>query len=144
MPVTAIPFKAPAAFDIPPHMADAIRHAPRQAAAMEAIALLEQVDAGEALAELAGLVHRIAVAQAVPQAAEGFDDGERIAAYANRFAPEAIQLLWQIAAQGRADLAIAMRWPCSRPTTSQCGTTNRTETVRGAVHHFHRRPAAAP
>ncbi len=50
MPVTAIPFKAPAAFDIPPHMADAIRHAPRQAAAMEAIALLEQIDAGEALA----------------------------------------------------------------------------------------------
>ena len=84
-------------------------------AAGDGPALLAQADAigarglsaGEALAELAGLVHRIAVAQAVPQAAEGFDDGERIAAYANRFAPEAIQLLWQIAAQGRADLAIA-------------------------------------
>jgi DNA polymerase-3 subunit gamma/tau len=42
---------------------------------------------------------------AVPQAAEGFDDGERIAAYANRFAPGVSS--WQIAAQGRADLAIA-------------------------------------
>ncbi len=84
-------------------------------AAGDGPALLAQADAigarglsaGEALAELAGLVHRIAVAQAVPQAAEVFDDGERITAYANRFAPEAIQLLWQIAAQGRADLAIA-------------------------------------
>jgi len=84
-------------------------------AAGDGSALLAQADAigarglsaGDALAELAGLVHRIAVAQAVPQAAEGFDDGERVAGYAARFSPEAVQLLWQIAAQGRADLAIA-------------------------------------
>jgi len=84
-------------------------------AAGDGPALLAQADAvgarglsaGDALAELAGLVHRIAVAQAVPRAAEGFDDGERVAGYAARFSPEAVQLLWQIAAQGRADLAIA-------------------------------------
>ena len=77
--------------------------------------LLEQADAisarglaaGDALAELAALMHRIAVVQAVAQAADTFDDGERVAAYAQRFSPETVQLLWQIAAQGRADLAIA-------------------------------------
>ena len=65
------------------------------------------LSADEALAEVAGLMHRIAVAQAVPQAADTFDDRERVAEYASRFAPETVQLLWQIAAQGRADLAIA-------------------------------------
>jgi DNA polymerase-3 subunit gamma/tau len=77
--------------------------------------LLEQADAiaarglaaGDALAELAALMHRIAVVQAVAQAADTYDDGERVAAYAHRFSPESVQLLWQIAAQGRADLAIA-------------------------------------
>ena len=84
-------------------------------AAGDGAALLAQADAigarglsaADALAELAGLVHRIAVAQAVPQTAAGFDDGERVAGYAQRFAPETVQLLWQIAAQGRADLAMA-------------------------------------
>ena len=84
-------------------------------AAGDGAALLEQADAigarglsaADALAELAGLVHRIAVAQAVPKAAAGFDDAKRVEDYAGRFAPETVQLLWQIAAQGRADLAIA-------------------------------------
>ena len=84
-------------------------------AAGDGAALLEQADAigarglsaADALAELAGLVHRIAVAQAVPKAAAGFDDAKRVEDYARRFAPETVQLLWQIAAQGRADLAIA-------------------------------------
>ncbi|MEO8486711.1 MAG: DNA polymerase III subunit gamma/tau [Betaproteobacteria bacterium] len=78
-------------------------------------AVLEQADAiaarglsaEVALAELASLLHRVAVVQAVPPAAESYDDGERIAGYASRFPPDAVQLLWQIAAQGRADLAIA-------------------------------------
>jgi DNA polymerase-3 subunit gamma/tau len=84
-------------------------------AANDGAALLEQADAiasrglaaDDALAELASLMHRVAVAQAVPQAAETFDDAERVAGYAATFAPESVQLLWQIAAQGRADLAIA-------------------------------------
>jgi DNA polymerase-3 subunit gamma/tau len=84
-------------------------------AANDGAALLAQADAiaarglasEDALAELAALMHRVAVAQAVPQAVETFDDAERVAGYAARFAPEAVQLLWQIAAQGRADLAIA-------------------------------------
>ena len=60
-----------------------------------------------ALEELSSLFHRIAVAQVVPAAAAGFDDAARIAAYARRFTPEMVQLLYQIAAQGRADLALA-------------------------------------
>ena len=60
-----------------------------------------------ALDELAGLFHRIAVAQTVPAAAAGFDDAERVRAYAGTFGAEAIQLSYQICAQGRADLALA-------------------------------------
>ncbi len=50
MPVTAIPFKAPAPFDIPPHMADPIRLAAPETAGEQALALLQQVDAGDAMA----------------------------------------------------------------------------------------------
>ena len=59
-----------------------------------------------ALDELAALFHRIAVAQAVPEAMVG-DDAERIAAYAARMSAEGAQLAYQICAQGRADLALA-------------------------------------
>ncbi len=60
-----------------------------------------------ALEELASLFHHVAVAQVVPQAAAAFDDAERVAAFALRFTPERVQVLYQIATQGRADLAIA-------------------------------------
>jgi len=59
-----------------------------------------------ALDELATMFYRIAVVQAVPDAA-GSDDAERIRAYAGRLTPEAAQLGYQICAQGRADLALA-------------------------------------
>jgi DNA polymerase-3 subunit gamma/tau len=59
-----------------------------------------------ALDELALLFHRVAVVQAVP-GAPGGDDGERVADYAARMAPESVQLAYQIAVQGRADLALA-------------------------------------
>jgi len=64
------------------------------------------LSAADALAELAHLFHRIAVAQVVPDATGG-EDADRIAAIASRFTPEAAQLGWQIVAQGRADLALA-------------------------------------
>lgn len=50
MTVTAIPFKAPAPFDIPPHMGDPIRQAALETAGEQALALLRQVDAGDAMA----------------------------------------------------------------------------------------------
>jgi DNA polymerase-3 subunit gamma/tau len=62
---------------------------------------------GPALDEIASLFHRIAVAQAVPAAATQLDDGERVADYAGKFSPEMVQLIYQIATQGRAELALA-------------------------------------
>ena len=77
-------------------------------------ALLAEVDAlaasGQAFApaldELASLFHRIAIAQVVPDAPKA-DDAEQVAAYAARMSPENVQLAYQIAVQGRSDLALA-------------------------------------
>jgi len=60
-----------------------------------------------ALEELATLFHRIAIAQAVPDAADALADGSRVSAFAAVFAPDAVQLAYQICVQGRADLALA-------------------------------------
>jgi len=88
-------------------IADALAAGDGRALLAEADAIAARgLAAGDALAELAHLFHRIAVAQAVPAANAG-DDADRIAGYAERFSPEAVQLCWQIVAQGRADLAIA-------------------------------------
>jgi DNA polymerase-3 subunit gamma/tau len=84
-------------------------------AADDGPALLAESDAlharglasADALAELAALFHRVAVAQVVPDAAKSFDDAERVAVYAARFDAETVQLHYQIATQGRADLALA-------------------------------------
>ncbi len=65
------------------------------------------LSSAQALDELASLFHRIAVAQVVPDAAKAFDDADRLAGYASAFDAETVQLYYQIAAQGRADLAIA-------------------------------------
>ncbi len=65
------------------------------------------IDFEAALAELASLYHRIAVAQTVPAAADAFDDAERIAALAAGMSPEATQLAYQICVQGGADLTLA-------------------------------------
>ena len=62
---------------------------------------------GSALDDLAGLFHRIAVAQVVPDGVETFDDADRVRAYATAFTADAVQLAYQISAQGRADLALA-------------------------------------
>ncbi|HET9668014.1 MAG TPA: DNA polymerase III subunit gamma/tau [Casimicrobiaceae bacterium] len=59
-----------------------------------------------ALDELASLFHRIAIAQVVPDAPAA-DDAEQVAAYASRMSPESVQLAYQIAVQGRSDMALA-------------------------------------
>jgi DNA polymerase-3 subunit gamma/tau len=64
--------------------------------------------AEDALADLASLLHRVAVAQVVPSAADdGLEDAGRVAGWAAAFPAESVQLLWQIAVQGRADLVLA-------------------------------------
>jgi DNA polymerase-3 subunit gamma/tau len=61
-----------------------------------------------ALQDLAGLLHRLALAQIVPSAIdEDMPERERILALAKAFAPDDIQLFYQIAIQGRADLSRA-------------------------------------
>jgi DNA polymerase-3 subunit gamma/tau len=61
-----------------------------------------------ALQDLAGLLHRIALAQAVPAALDN-DDPEReaIVALGAAISAEDLQLYYQIALQGRADFALA-------------------------------------
>ena len=89
-------------------MADALANGDGPALLAESDALAARgLASALALEELASLFHHIAVAQVVPQAAAAFDEAERIAAFAQRFTAERVQVLYQIAAQGRADLALA-------------------------------------
>ncbi len=61
-----------------------------------------------ALQDMAALLHRIALAQTVPQAiSEDTPEYARIFALAKTFAPDDIQLFYQIALHGRSDLSLA-------------------------------------
>lgn len=61
-----------------------------------------------ALQELATLLHRIALAQIVPQAiAEDEPERERLLGFARSFSPEEIQLYYQIAIHGRSEIELA-------------------------------------
>ncbi|WP_027351503.1 DNA polymerase III subunit gamma/tau [Halotalea alkalilenta] len=72
----------------------------------EVAALAEHApDFGAVLDELAGLFHRLAIAQMVPQALDnGFGDRDALLALANGFTAEDVQLYYQIALSGRADM----------------------------------------
>ncbi|MBI2380054.1 MAG: DNA polymerase III subunit gamma/tau [Gammaproteobacteria bacterium] len=60
------------------------------------------------LNELLSLLHRVAVAQAVPDLDLAvFDDGEAVARYASLLSPEDVQLYYQIGLHGRRDLPLA-------------------------------------
>ncbi len=77
------------------------------------LALAEEMEArclsfDSTLQELGALFHRIALAQAVPEAvSDEAPDVARIFALANTFDPEDIQLFYQIALHGRNDLGLA-------------------------------------
>ncbi len=60
-----------------------------------------------ALEGLASLLHRVAVAQVVPEAASNYDDAERVRAYATAMTPERVQLAYEIAVRGSRDLELA-------------------------------------
>ncbi|RMD80614.1 MAG: DNA polymerase III subunit gamma/tau, partial [Gammaproteobacteria bacterium] len=74
-------------------------------------ALLERSpDPDAVLAELAAFLHRVAVAQTVPEAAAAAgEEGEleAVRALAARMSPEDVQLCYQIALAGRRDLPLA-------------------------------------
>jgi DNA polymerase-3 subunit gamma/tau len=89
-------------------IADALIARDGPALLAEAQALTEHsVSLVNALEELAALFHRVAVCQTVPDAAEALPDAARVKALARAFAPEAVQLAYQICVQGRADLPLA-------------------------------------
>ncbi len=61
-----------------------------------------------ALQDLAGLLLKLAMLHAVPEALEvGLPERDRLNGLAGRFDPESVQLCYQIALQGREDLALA-------------------------------------
>jgi DNA polymerase-3 subunit gamma/tau len=89
-------------------IADALLASDGPALLGEARAVAERsISMSSALDELAGLFHRIAIAQAVPAALDTLPEATRIGAYARSFTPEAVQLAYQICVQGREDLALA-------------------------------------
>ncbi|KUJ83358.1 DNA polymerase III subunit gamma/tau [Microbulbifer flavimaris] len=71
--------------------------------------LAEQApDYSAALAELANNLHRIAVAQVLPQSVDNtLGDGERLSHFAGQLAPENVQLYYQMALHARRDLPLA-------------------------------------
>ncbi|GHB29419.1 DNA polymerase III subunit gamma/tau [Salinicola rhizosphaerae] len=72
----------------------------------EVASLAEQgPDFAGILDELSGLMHRLAIAQMVPNALDnGHGDRDELLALASRFTPEDVQLYYQIALQGRGDI----------------------------------------
>ena len=61
----------------------------------------------QAMRDLAGLLHRLALIQQVPGAAEDEVDAEELRRLASAFAPDEIQLFYQIALHGRNELQLA-------------------------------------
>ena len=88
---------------------DAVADGDTQAALAVVAEMSEHApDYGGALAELATLLHRVAVAQAVADAVdEGWGDGERVRAFAESMTAEDAQLFYQLAITGKRDLGLA-------------------------------------
>ncbi len=94
---------------------DAIARTLAALAAADARALLGVVadlvehgrDPVQLLDELLWALHRIALVQADAALAAGSDEGEAICGYAHRFAPEDVQLYYQIALLGKRDVGLA-------------------------------------
>ncbi len=113
----------------------------------------------QVLAELAGLLERLALEQVVPGAgSEAGLDGAVVAALAARLAPEDVQLYYQIALGGRRDLGLApeprvgfemtmLRMLAFRPLPSGAAETaggGRAEAPKAASTASRATPAAAP
>ena len=84
-----------------------------QADAAQTMGLIAQmaehaVDFNNLLADLLGLIHRIAIAQAVPDAVDNSQgDKEQVMSLASIMSPAMVQLLYQIALTGKRDLPLA-------------------------------------
>jgi len=79
-------------------------------AVLSAVARLAEhaPDYAGALAELLSILHRVAIAQALPAAIDNsFSDREQVLAFAQQIASEDLQLFYQTALLGRRDLPLA-------------------------------------
>ncbi|WP_110685315.1 DNA polymerase III subunit gamma/tau [Salinicola aestuarinus] len=87
-------------------LAEALAEVDAERLLAEVASLAEQgPDFAGILDEVAGLMHRLAIAQMVPGALDnGHGDREQLLALASRFTAEDVQLYYQIALQGRADM----------------------------------------
>ena len=80
------------------------------ATALQLVAQMAEhaVDFNNLLADLIHLIHRIAIAQAVPDAVDNSQgDKEQVLALANAMSPAMIQLMYQVALTGKRDLPLA-------------------------------------
>ena len=84
-----------------------------EANAVQTMSLISQmaehaVDFNNLLADLLGLIHRIAIAQAVPDAVDNSQgDKEQVMVLANAMSPAMVQLFYQVALTGKRDLPLA-------------------------------------
>ncbi|MEY8205791.1 MAG: DNA polymerase III subunit gamma/tau, partial [Bermanella sp.] len=84
-----------------------------EADAPQTMALIAQmaehaVDFNNLLADLLGVIHRIAIAQAVPAAVDNSQgDREQVMTLAAAMSPDMVQLLYQVALTGKRDLPLA-------------------------------------
>lgn len=82
------------------------RDAPRMFAIADEMAA-RSFSFGQALRDLAGLLHRIALAQQVDTPGDDVEYADEVRRLAAAFSPEEVQLDYQIALHGRNDLALA-------------------------------------
>lgn len=64
-------------------------------------------DFGNVLQTVLSMLHRVALAQAVPETAENDDHADRIIALAEKMSPEDVQLYYQLGLVGQRDLPLA-------------------------------------
>ena len=119
------------------------------------------VDFTAVLAELLSQLHKLALAQLVPETLEGLADQQTLAELAQHISPEDIQLYYQIGLIGRRDLSLApelrggfemilLRMLAFRPDASTAqppqgqGTAPARATAAGATAPTSARPAASP
>ena len=80
--------------------------------AAQALAIADEMNArsisfAQAMRDLASLLHRLALIQQVPSAADDEVDADELRRLASAFAPEEIQLFYQIALHGRNEMHLA-------------------------------------
>jgi DNA polymerase-3 subunit gamma/tau len=69
----------------------------------------QSIDFSGAVSEVISVLHRLAVAQAVPEAIDNAEgDRDRLLQLARRLSPEDVQLFYQMALHGRRDLPLAV------------------------------------